>query len=209
MKRLFDGVIKFRSEDYEERKELFEELGTGQKPHTLFIGCSDSRVVPNLVTKTLPGELFVVRNIANFVPPYRATGEYVSTTAAIEYAVNVLNVENIIVCGHSNCGGCAALYAEPETLKDVPRVNRWLDLGRDVMKQVDEISGGDETEREWMVEQMNVTEQMKRLYTYPFVKERHEAGKIAIYGWYYVIPTGEVFNYNFDSGYFELIDSEK
>jgi carbonic anhydrase len=97
LKSIIDGVIKFRRKDFKEHKELFTELKSTQNPHTLFIGCSDSRLVPNLITNTLPGELFVIRNIANLIPKYRETEEYVATTSAIEYAVQVHDVENIIV----------------------------------------------------------------------------------------------------------------
>ena len=100
MQSLFDGVREFNTNDFFEHKELFKEIGRSQHPHTLFIGCSDSRVVPNLITKTLPGELFVIRNIANIVPNYRASEEFLATTAAIEYAVKVLNISTILICGH-------------------------------------------------------------------------------------------------------------
>ena len=102
MEKLLNGVVQFKKEDFEAHKELFQELANYQKPHTLFIGCSDSRIVPNMITSTLPGELFVIRNIANIVPPYRIKDEYLATTSAIEYAVIVLEIQNIIICGHSN-----------------------------------------------------------------------------------------------------------
>ena len=108
MEKLFKGIARFRREDFESHRQLFKELGRKQQPHTLFIGCSDSRVVPELITRTRPGELFMIRNVANIVPPYRKTEDFAGTTSAIEYAVHVLDVEAIVVCGHSNCGGCAA-----------------------------------------------------------------------------------------------------
>jgi len=107
---LFQGVLRFQQEDFQAQRELFSALGKEQKPHTLFIGCSDSRVVPTLITHAHPGELFMVRNIANIVPPFAQSKHDFSTAAAIEYAVQILGVETIVVCGHSNCGGCAALY---------------------------------------------------------------------------------------------------
>ncbi|NLH45392.1 MAG: carbonic anhydrase, partial [Acholeplasmataceae bacterium] len=94
LQKLLDGIVQFKREDFEQHRELFQNLGSAQKPHTLFIACSDSRVDPNLITKTLPGELFIIRNIANLVPPYRETAEFVATTAAIEYAVAFLEVEH-------------------------------------------------------------------------------------------------------------------
>lgn len=208
MKELFDGVIRFRDEDYSAHRELFKDLGYKQAPHTLFVGCSDSRVVPSLITRTMPGELFVVRNIANIVPPYRFTSDYVATTSAIEYALKVLNVQNIIVCGHSNCGGCSALYQSEEFLDNIPRVKKWLELARPVKKMAEDISGGDHSKREWVTEQINIIQQVKNLYTYPGVAERVDGGSLKIYGWYYIITTGQVYNYNEETGYFDLIGNE-
>ena len=136
MDNLFEGVINFNNNEYKRYSELFKKMGAGQNPHTLFIGCSDSRVVPSLITKTLPGELFVVRNIANLVPPYRNVSEFLATTSAIEYAVNILSVKNIVVCGHSNCGGCRALYMADEDLKDIPHTKKWLELAEGAKKTV-------------------------------------------------------------------------
>ncbi|GAB1536821.1 carbonic anhydrase [Geovibrio sp. ADMFC3] len=209
MKELFDGVVRFRDEDYADHRELFENLGSRQSPHTLFVGCSDSRVVPSLITRTMPGELFVVRNIANMVPPYRETSDYVATTSAVEYAVNILNVQNIIVCGHSNCGGCSALYQSEESLVNVPKVKKWLELAAPVKKKVAEICGDDAGRREWVTEQVNVIHQVRNLLTYPYIKERVNKGELTLYGWYYIISTGEVYNYNFETGYFDLISNEQ
>nr|WP_281381102.1 carbonic anhydrase [Desulfurispira natronophila] len=172
----------------------------------MFIGCSDSRVVPSLITQTLPGELFVVRNVANIVPPYRDTNEYVATLSAIEFAIKALKVENIVVCGHSNCGGCNALYAPEEKLNEVPHVKKWLEISHPVRDSIQkEYPAVEEEKREWMTAQMNVVHQMQNLLTYPYISERYESGTLNIIGWYYIIETGEVFNYNRQSGEFELI----
>ncbi len=208
MSDIFDGVFKFKNEDYEKHKNLFAKLEVGQHPHTLFIGCSDSRVVPSLITQTLPGELFMVRNIANMVPPYRETQEYVSTTSAIEFAIEVLDVKNIVVCGHSNCGGCAALYKSEGELKNVPHVRRWLELAKPVKEYVlnnIDFNAEKHIKREMMTEQFNIVHQMKNLLTYPFIKEKYLNKEINIYGWYYVIGTGEVYNYDKANDSFNLI----
>ena len=207
MERLFRGIVEFRQEDFEGHRELFQELGRNQKPHTLFIGCSDSRVVPNLITRTHPGELFVVRNIGNIVPPYRVTGEFVATTSAVEYAVQALGVDSIVVCGHSNCGGCAALHAAPESLDHLPHVRKWLEVSREVPGRVARRLGADASPeaREWLTEQINVTVQMRNLLTYPYVQEKYQRGELNIYGWYYLIETGEIFNYNPETSLFELV----
>jgi carbonic anhydrase len=209
MKELFDGVVRFREADFTSHKDLFKRLSSEQKPHTLFVGCSDSRVVPTLITNTMPGELFVVRNIANMVPPYRVTHDYVATTSAIEYAINVLKVKNIIVCGHSNCGGCSALFSSARELEHVPKVRKWLELAEPVRSKALELSGGDETKREWISEQVNIIEQISHLFTYPYIKEKVKSEELTIYGWYYIIATGEVYNYNFESGYFDLIGKDE
>ena len=206
-KALFEGAVRFRNEDFDEHRELFEQLGDGQKPHTLFIGCSDSRVVPNLITKTLPGELFVVRNIANIIPPYRVSPDFAATTSAIEYAVLVLGVENIVVCGHSNCGGCSALYLPDSSFKEIPNVKKWLELSLPVKKQVlEELQDKDDALIHWHTEQLNIAQQIRHLLTYPFIKERFNDGRLNIFGWYYIIETGEVYSYDFESGLFCLID---
>ncbi len=207
MERLINGVLEFRKKDYEEHKELFREIGKAQNPHTLFIGCSDSRVIPELITNTLPGELFVVRNIANIVPNYRIAEEFLSTTSAIEYAVQVLDVEAIVVCGHSNCGGCKALYKDEKELEKIPNTRKWLELSGNVKTLVEKAvkDTNDPGEREWLTEQINVLEQIKHLLTYPFIAEKYQAGKLEIHGWHYIIETGEVFSYNRDTSVFELI----
>ena len=192
---LFDGVREFNSVEFERYRELFGKIGRSQDPHTLFIGCSDSRVVPNLITKTQPGELFMVRNIANIVPMYRESEEFLSTTSAIEYAVQVLNVSTIIVCGHSNCGGCNALFADESTLKHIPHTRKWLELSKAVREKLTRLHIADPDVREWMSEQLNVVEQMRHLLTYPYIAERYRNGDLKILGWYYIIETGEVFDY--------------
>lgn len=206
MDRLFRGIMEFRREEFERHRELFRELGRQQKPHTLFIGCSDSRVVPNLITGSAPGELFIVRNVANIVPPYRNTEEYVATTSAVEYAVLSLGVDTIVVCGHSNCGGCAALNKPDEELAHLPHVRKWLEVSKEVKGRVDRLMTGDTPEeREWLTEQVNVLVQMKNLLTYPYVRERYEREELRILGWHYLIETGEIYTFNDETQLFELI----
>ena len=197
---LFEGVKEFKEKDYVLHQDIFKNLEKNQNPHTLFIGCSDSRVVPNLITKSLPGELFIIRNVANLVPFYRENVDaYLATSAAIEYAVQVLNVENIIICGHSNCGGCRALYSSESKLKSLPMTKKWLELAHPVKALVKEkikAEKPDSCKRDEFTAQLNVVEQMKHLLTFPYIKERQDKGDLNILGWYYVIETGEVFNYS-------------
>ncbi len=205
MKTLKDGIIRFQENYFNEHKEVFSGLAKSQKPHTLYIGCSDSRVVPNIITKTMPGELFVVRNIGNMVPPYSSDKyQFRCTSSIIEFAVNVLEVDNIVVCGHSNCGGCQALYLDERELDKTPLVKEWLTLAKEVKERIAKKNLSFE-EREFQTEQLNIVKQLENLLTYPFVKERFEKGLLKVVGWYYVIETGDVFDYDLEEGEFRLI----
>ncbi len=207
IEKILKGLVEFKTKDFEDHKDLFQDLSKMQKPHTLFLTCSDSRIDPNLITKSLPGELFIIRNVANLVPPFRVTSEFLATTSAIEYAVLVLKVQTIIICGHSNCGGCGSIYLSDEELKDIPNTKKWLELITPIKKQVlNQIPKGDTQAREWLTEQMNVVEQLKHLLTYPYIREKVEKGELQILGWYYIIETGEVFNYDQDLGYFDNLN---
>ncbi len=208
MEKLVEGIIQFRRGAFETNRNLFKDLKAGQKPHTLFITCSDSRVDPNLITGTMPGELFTIRNIANIVPPYRITSEYTGTTSAIEYAVEHLEVKNIIVCGHSNCGGCASSLHASEHSDHMPYTTKWLELIHSVRDRVlYEFSDDKPFTREWMMEQANVTEQLNNLMSYPFIQEKVAAKKLTLSGWHYIIETGEVYIYDGNTGEFLLANA--
>ena len=202
MKDLFKGVKKFCSEEYIRNRELFEKLKESQTPHTLFICCSDSRVLPDIITESLPGELFVVRNIANIVPYWRHSDEYLSTTSAIEYAVMALEVENIVVCGHSNCGGCKALM-NPGSTGEMVHVAKWMELAAPVREILSSMPEG--KDKQICAEKENVLQQIKHLMSYPFIKKRSEEGKLNVYGWYYDIGSGAVYNYDRDKREFTRI----
>lgn len=205
MRNLIKGVKSFSENTFPQQKEVFEQLKDGQNPHTLFIGCSDSRIIPNLITKSLPGELFVVRNIANIVPNYRTSQEYLATTSAIEFAVLALNVENIVVCGHSNCGGCKALLTGAN-LESLPHTKKWLEQAQKVKDLALGKDMPDNQDLYALVEQLNVVEQISHLLSYPFIAEKSKSKKLKIYGWYYDIGTGQVYNYNKRKKVFERIE---
>src|SRR5215471_5446700 len=136
MQRLIEGVHKFRKDEFGNYRKLFRKLSQeGQNPHTLFITCSDSRVLAELITQSKPGDLFVVKNIGNIVPPASATGSTNSTAAAIEFAVEVLRVSDIVVCGHSQCGAMTALI-EGISSKPMPHFEEWLQLAAPVRERV-------------------------------------------------------------------------
>lgn len=200
MKELFKGALKFQEEDFLNHKNLYENLGSKQNPHTLFISCVDSRVVPNLITNTLPGDLFVIRNVGNIVPPYmdntKMRSGYLATTSAIEYALSILKIKNIIVCGHSNCGACSAVFEDKKSLDSTPYVQKWIELLEPVKERVNALKPESHSKQIWLSEQINIEYQLENLMTYPFVEEKFDAGELRIYGWYYIIETGEILNYN-------------
>ena len=176
----------------DEFRELVRE---GQHPTILFIGCSDSRIVPYLLTGTGPGELFIVRNVGAFVPPHDGSAGYHGTAAAIEFAVLNLEVSRIVVCGHSHCGGIRALYEPPRP--EAVNLVAWLELGREATLPV---RVSDEALRR--TEQRAIVLQLERLMGYPMVRERVEAGKLTLHGWHYVLEDGEVHVFDVKSGQF-------
>lgn len=206
MNNFMEGLTKFKKDSFETHKDLFIQLEKAQAPHTLFITCSDSRIVPSWLTDTLPGEIFVIRNIANVVPPYGLRHEHVAISSAIEYAIQVLRVENIIVCGHSNCGGCAALYLSEREHSELPLTHKWLELINNVKTNVSEELDYEIKMKAEMTEHKNIIQQITNLLTYPFVCEKYTNHEINIYGWYYKIETGEVSIYNGEKRIFELVN---
>lgn len=211
MKELFEGVIKFKEEDFVKNRDLYENLKQSQDPHTLFITCVDSRVVPNLITNTRPGDLFVIRNMGNIVPPYKENSNirkgFLATTSAIEYAISILNIKNIIICGHSNCGACSAIYKDKKTLSNTPYIYNWLQLLNPVKKKVESLQPQSTSKRVWLTEQINIQCQLENLMTYPFVEEKFDLGELKVYGWYYIIESGEVLNFNMLKREFETIQA--
>ena len=194
---LLERLRQFHDDAFPRQQSLFRHLvDNGQQPTTLFIGCSDSRIVPHLLTGTGPGELFLVRNVGAFVPPCDQSEGYHGTSAAIEFAVLGLNVQRIVVCGHSHCGAIRALYG------DVPaaaaNLKRWLALGQEAVLPVAE-PGPDALRR---TEQRTVVLQLERLMAYPMVRERVEAGSLSLHGWHYVIEDGEVHVFDVRQGCF-------
>ena len=167
----------------------------GQHPSILFIGCSDSRLLPYLLTGAGPGEVFMVRNVGAFVPPHDGSAGFHGTAAAIEFAVLKLGVDRIIVCGHSHCGGIRALYDEPTP--GAANLQAWLELGREAALPVQVT-----IEALRRTEQRSVVLQLERLMGYPMVRQRVEAGQMTLHGWHYVIEDGEVHVFDVRSGSF-------
>ena len=193
---LLQRLRRFHQDAFPQYRQQFQALvNQGQHPTTLFIGCSDSRLVPYLLTGAGPGELFLVRNVGAFVPPYDGSHGHHGTAAAIEFAVLNLNVSRIVVCGHSHCGAIKALYEEVND--EAKNLKRWLDLGREAVLPVQ--SGPEALRR---TEQRAVVLQLERLMDYPMVRRRVADGRITLHGWHYVIEDGEVHVFDVRTGGF-------
>lgn len=202
MEKLLKGHQKFKEIKFKKNKDLYLKLvKDGQHPGTLFIGCSDSRVIPGLITGSKPGELFTIQNVGNFVAPYKPDEDYHSTASAIEYAVSVLKVDDIIVCGHSHCGAIKSLYKDLDKEVDLVHTNKWLELGNEA-KKVAQLVGGSEEEKLINTEKLSAMFQLENLLTYPAVKRRVDEGTLHLHVWYYKIETGEIEYYDDIKGSF-------
>lgn len=176
-------------------------VAEGQHPRTLFIGCSDSRIVPHALMDCGPGELFIARNVGNLVPPWDLSAGFHGTAAAIEFAVLQLHVHNIIVCGHSHCGAIRSLYEDPP--EEATHLRAWLDLARDAALPV---RASPEALRR--VEQRSVVLQLERLMSYPMVARLVTEGTLFLHAWYYVLEEGRVLVFDAARGRFEAYGVE-
>ncbi len=187
-----DGVRRFQEQAYPQRSALFQGLAQGQDPHTLFITCADSRIVPELITQTEPGELFVSRNIGNIVPAY---GEMMGgVSAVIEFACTALEVSDIVVCGHSDCGAIKALLnPDTEIMHRMPTVRSWLRNAHAARSVVEALQPdlAPAAKLEAIVEQ-NVRTQLQHLRTHPSVAARMACGSLRLHGWVYGIGSGSI-----------------
>ena len=189
MQALIDGFLKFQSEAFPQRSDLFKHLATTQHPGTLFITCSDSRVVPELLTQQEPGELFVIRNAGNIVPSYSPHPGGVSAT--VEYAVAVLGVTDIVICGHSDCGAMTAV-ATCKCMDHLPAVSGWLQHA-ELAKVINEsrVHANDAAKVSSMVRE-NVIAQLANIQTHPSVRLAQEKGVLNLHGWVYDIESGSI-----------------
>ncbi|MEV0668933.1 carbonic anhydrase [Mycobacterium sp. NPDC050441] len=183
---LAEGVAQFQRDTFPAKSDLFAHLATTHRPHTLFIGCSDARVVPELITGSEPGELFVVRTAGNLVPAYSPGGDGIA--ASVEYAVSALGVSRIVVCGHSGCGAMTAL-AENHDLSAMPTTAEWLRrAGTDRPHTPDEV----DTDKVSHLVRENVRAQLANLATHPAVARALAAGAVTLHGWVFDIGSGAV-----------------
>jgi len=195
VEKILAGIRRFRETVFEEQRVLFEQLARKQNPQALFITCSDSRVNPNLITQTEPGELFILRNAGNIVPPYGAArgGE----GATIEYAVSVLKLRHIILCGHSHCGAMQALLSS-EKARNLPAVRSWFAHAEATRRIVCGAHAHlDREALERLSVAQNVLVQIENLRTHPSVATALARGELNVYGWIYTIETGDILSYDF------------
>jgi carbonic anhydrase len=206
VEKLYRGIHKFQKSYFKKEEEFFRRLSGKQDPDVLFITCADSRVDPTLVTQSRPGDLFIVRNVGNIIPPYDAIRDKNSVAAALEFAVLVLKVADIIVCGHSNCGAMKVLFQDEKGFLNMPHLREWVDLSKAVRNHVEQhYTDASPDLKERIMEKENVLEQLKNVETYPFISQALEQGEVYLHGWYYDIGTGEVLSYNPVTDSFEKI----
>lgn len=190
-------LARFEKQFFPRFEKTFRRLvAEGQSPKTLFIGCSDSRIVPYALMDCGPGDLFIARNVGNLIPPWDMSAGFHGTTAAIEFAVLQLQVQNIIVCGHSHCGAIRGLYEEPP--EEAIHLRKWLELARGAA--LPERASPEALRR---VEQRSIVLQLERLMGYPMVARRVKDGRVFLHAWYYVIEDGRVLVFDAERGGFE------
>lgn len=210
MKKLIQGIVDFRQNLTQESRELFAALALGQKPDTLFIACSDSRVVPNLFASTNPGDLFVLRNIGNLIPPAKAQDN--SAAAVLEFSIFSLHVSDIIICGHSECAAMHALVhgVEAHSCAGCHHLDSWLKYGKEALKKLKQgFTINPALSEHNQLSQVNVLQQMEHIMSYPFVRSRLEKKELFVHGWWFDIAQADVYCYEPDINQFVLIDENE
>jgi len=200
IERLIAGFKAFRARYFEQRPELFERLArAGQNPEVLVIGCSDSRADPAILLGTEPGEVFVIRNVANLVPPYEPDPHYHGTSSAVEFAVRDLGVAHIVVLGHSGCGGIAALAASVEgKLAGREFISGWVSLAEKARAAAHGAHGPE-------MEQAAIRVSLENLLTFPWIRERVDAGKLTLHGWWFDLAAGELWGIDSPTAAFKAL----
>jgi len=208
--KLLKGNEVFKNSYFKKHKlKLLDLAQNGQNPKVLFIGCADSRVVPNLITQSEPGDLFVLRNVGNFVAPYKPDEDFHATAAGIEYAVGALKVADIIICGHTECGAINSLYSAVDDASFI-HTKKWLSLGEKAKSLAQLTIGKTSSHNELLrlTEKISVVFQIENLLSYPYVKKGVDAGSINIHGWMYDIHNGNIDYYDPDESTFKPLDDK-
>jgi len=206
IEKFIHGFRQFQESYFRGDRHFFTPLKTEQKPNTLIIGCSDSRVDPSLMFGCDPGELFVVRNVANLVPPFEESGGFHGVSAALEFAVLTLKVKHIIVMGHARCGGIGALVNGLCPACDAGFINNWMKIADKALERVSRDMPGvgpDVLARECEKEAILIS--LDNLMSFPWIRAQVEAGLVMLHGWYFDIDSGTLSQYSKESGRFEEI----
>ncbi|KAJ3000320.1 hypothetical protein HDV02_006127 [Globomyces sp. JEL0801] len=200
-----DGHLRFKHKYFTENKELFNSLKLGQSPKSILIGCSDSRVDPAIITDCAPGDFFVVRNVANLVAPYQLDAGYHGTASALEYAVRALKVENIIVLGHSKCGGIAGLMSG--ATGDFDFVGPWVNIAKRAKEKTLQYFGDQSEEvQNRACEEASILCSLENLTTYPWIMSKLQDNSLTLSGWYFDFETGNLLAFNPETASFEPIE---
>lgn len=211
MERLIEGYRRFRAAQWPERRATFEALArNGQSPRALVVACADSRVDPAMIFGAGPGELFVVRNVANLVPPYETSGHYHGTSAALEFAVRFLAVRHVVVLGHARCGGIRALVQGVDGGDDRSQfIQPWMEIAAAARhKAMRGTTGQPSTDVERACEQAAIEVSLDNLLTFPWIRRRVENRQLWLHGWYFDMDHGELLRYNPADGRFDSLSAE-
>ena len=203
---LTNGYRSFLGERLPQERKKYERLAKGQDPDVLLIGCCDSRVAPEVIFDVGPGEIFTIRNVANIVPPYEEDGGYHGTSSAIEFAVQSLKVKHVVVLGHATCGGIKAYATDPDPLSPGNFIGKWVSLVEPAAKKLEEAGdSSDKPDYLTRLEHASIAQSLENLLTFPFVRERVEAGELHLHGAHFGIERGELLIRDPKTGAFESV----
>ena len=206
--KLLKGFQRFQQQYFGDDRHLYDSMSKGQPAKTLMIACCDSRVDPAILTDCDPGDLFTIRNVANLVPPCVCDGHHHGTSAALEFAISGLEVENIIIMGHANCGGIKALWDDDASISS-QFIQPWMSIAQPAKDKVlATIPDASEAEKIKACEQESILVSLEHLLSFACVKERLEQGTLSLHGWYFDIPEGQLSRFNPESNTFELVASQ-
>ena len=207
IEKLIQGYKEYRNDYFRTNYELLHKLGTeGQNPRTAFITCCDSRFNPLLITNSAPGDLFIIRNVAALVPPFQKVSGWHGTSAAVEYAVRCLKVDDIIVMGHSDCGGVKSLLDDQEVQDENSFIPAWMSIAKQAREEtLNDPEAQSPKQQSCVCEQAVIKTSLKNLQTFPWIKESLAAGKLSLHGWYYDLVSGEVLSYRPETDHFKPV----
>lgn len=210
LRRLTQGLLEFQQKTFARRREFFADLEVEQRPKVMMIACSDSRIDPGIVLKADPGELFMVRNVANLVPPHVADNKHHGTSAALEFGVTALNVEHVIVFGHAGCGGIRALLTRDPTVDDLHHfIHPWLKIADEARRRTLLMARERPLEEQLrLLEQEAIRTSLANLLTFPWIEQRVAEGRLRVHGWLFDLHDGEVRAYVPERNAFERLTPE-